>query len=115
MTTTDARLYKLLDQHIINTTGGYEISPEAWAHAGHRISSPVEPCDRCEGRVFLLLAAGWSKPAWFQLGSLEGTDTLFPQIRTKRHMCGDGDSWSVEAALFVESAMLEWSHEDQRC
>jgi hypothetical protein len=26
----------------------------------------------------------------------------------KRHTCGNGESWSVEAALFVESALKEW-------
>jgi hypothetical protein len=105
MTDTEDRLIREFDQHITDTHPGWGLDETGF---NHRLQSPVEPCDRCGHRVFLLLPAGRSKPVWLQLGDVEGADTLFPQVQTRRHHCGDGESWSVEAALFVESAMAEW-------
>jgi hypothetical protein len=108
VTDTDARLLDLLDQHCTDTEPDYELNREAFAQKGHRIQSPIEPCERCGKRVYLLLPGGWTKPVWVQLGQLKDADTLFPVMSQKRHTCGNGGSWSVEAALFVESALKEW-------
>ncbi|MFI6302148.1 hypothetical protein ACIBCH_09775 [Amycolatopsis thailandensis] len=108
MTDSDARLLDMFEQHCIDTEPDYRLTREAFERAGHRIASPVEPCSQCGQRVYLFLAAGWKQPKWLQLGQIEGKDTLFPKMTQKRHTCGDGDSWSVEAVLFVESAMREW-------
>lgn len=105
MTDTEDRLIREFDQHITETHRGYELSKENFAH---RVESPVEPCDQCGKKVFLMLAKGQPQPVWLELGELIRADTLFPATTTRRHQCGDGDSWSIEAALFVESAMAEW-------
>jgi len=105
MTDTETRLVELLDEHL------NEVHP-AWRLEdlrGHRIESPVEPCNVCGHRVFLMLPAGCDRPVWLQFGDVVDTDTLFPACKTKRHTCGDGDSWSVEAALFAETAMSTWN------
>lgn len=102
---TEDRLLREFDEHITDTCPGFGLLAETF---NHRLQSPVEPCERCGCRVFLLLPAGRSKPVWLQLGDLIGVDTLFPKVKTRRHHCGDGDSWSVEAALFVETAMASW-------
>jgi hypothetical protein len=104
MTDTNDRLIEQFDQHITHTHPGFGLSELR----GHRIQSPVEPCNVCGQKVFLMLPAGQLKPVWLQLGDLIEVDTLFPKTRTRLHHCGDGESWSVEAALFVESCMAEW-------
>lgn len=103
---TEDRLLDQLDQHLIDSTGGaWEITRGTF---DHQVLSPVEPCNLCGQKVFLLLPHGRSKPVWLQFAGPKGMDTLFPVMRTKRHTCGDGDSWSGEAALFVDSALAEW-------
>jgi hypothetical protein len=104
----DARLYDLLDEHCVDKTG-WGLSPEIWAQKGYRVASPVEPCERCGQKVFLFLVPGWDQPRWLTLGEIKGKDTLYPYSTTRSHRCGDGDSWSVEAAVFVETAMREWA------
>lgn len=108
MSDSDARLFELFDQHCKDSMG-HELSPEFWELRGHRVTSPVEPCDQCGQKVFLFLARGWEQPRWLTLGELRDADTLFPYATTRFHRCGDGASWSVEAALFVEAAMREWA------
>jgi len=109
VTDTDQRLTDMLDKHVVDSTsGGWKIDPVCWAHGGYKVASPVEPCDQCGQKVFLFLDPKWDRPRWQQLGELKDGDTLFPKIGTRRHKCGDGDSWSVEAALFVADAMREW-------
>lgn len=103
---TEDRLFDQLDQHLKETHDGWELDRETF---DHQIMSPVEPCNLCGRKVFLILGKGQIKPVWLQFGNLVGQDTLFPYTKTKRHTCGDGESWSVEAALFVESALKEWS------
>jgi hypothetical protein len=107
---TDGRLLDLLDDSLITKTNKkWELVRAYFGPDGHRIMSPTEPCDRCGKAVFLLLAKGMTKPVWLTFGELQHVDTLFPQIKTKRHECGDGESWSVEAALFVNAALREWA------
>jgi hypothetical protein len=55
------------------------------------------------------MAKGRTRPVWLMWGQLKDLDTLFPKCSTKRHACGEGESWSVEAALFVETALQEWA------
>lgn len=106
MSATEDRLFAQLDRHVADTFGDEWELPRSTFD--HRMMSPVEPCNLCGKTVFLLLPKGRSTPVWLQLGEFTGADTLFPGCTTKRHQCGDGDSWSVEAALFVESALAEW-------
>jgi hypothetical protein len=105
MTDTDKRLFDELDQHVSDTHPVWRLLGETF---DHRVQSPVEPCSVCGKKVFLLLAKGTDQPVWLQIAEVVGVGTLFPGIQTRRHECGDGESWSVEAALFVESAMAEW-------
>jgi hypothetical protein len=102
---TEDRLLDQLAAHATDVHPEYELVREMFEH---RMMSPVEPCHLCGRKVFLLLPQGRTKPTWLQLGDIKGGDTLFPKCKTKRHQCGDGESWSVEAALFVESALVEW-------
>lgn len=106
MTDTENRLMSQLDEHLTQTHAGWRLDATSF---DHQIQSPVEPCNLCGRKVFLLLAKGYDKPVWLQLGDLTDLDTLFPGVKTRRHCCGDGESWSVEAALFVESAMAMWA------
>lgn len=104
---TDDRLLAQLDDHVQATTGDvWKLTRETF---DHRVASPVEPCHLCGRKVFLLLPKGETKPVWLQLGDVVGQDTLFPTVQTRRHKCGDGESWSVEAALFLETALAEWA------
>lgn len=107
---SEDRFYEQLDAHFRETHPEYA---DQWQldraqFADHRLSSPVEPCDVCGKKVYLMQPKGWRRPVWCQFGEFVDADTLFPQMTQKRHQCGDGDSWSVEAALFVESALAEW-------
>jgi hypothetical protein len=109
MTDSDARLVELLDELV------REIHPEFarnWtvdpAGFKFRLDSPPEPCAQCGQRVYLILPHGSDRPRWVRIGGIRNPDSLFPTIRQIRHECGEGDSWSVEAALFVESAMAAW-------
>lgn len=109
-TNADDRLVDLVDEEIQLKHPAYEIDREACADK-FRVQSPVEPCDRCGRRVYLILPTGSDRPRWVQVGELVDADTLFPRVTQIRHECGDGESWSVEAALFVESAMASWARE----
>jgi hypothetical protein len=103
------RLLDLLDDSIFEKYPAWKLERGYFEQDGHRLMSPPEPCNQCGKTVFLLLAKGRSTPVWLMWGQLKHTDTLFPQCSTKRHTCGAGESWSVEAALFVEAAMREWA------
>lgn len=105
MTDTDGRLLNLLDDELQLAHPEYEIDPDRLTF---RVLSPVEPCDRCGRRVYLILPEGQDTPRWVQLGEPKDVDTLFPAVTQVRHECGDGESWSVEAALFVETALATW-------
>lgn len=109
MTNSDERLLNLLDDSVFERYPEWKLERSYFETDGHRVMAPPEPCDQCGKTVFLLLPKGFTKPVWLTWGDLKGTDTLFPQCSTKRHKCGDGESWSVEAVLFVESAMREWA------
>lgn len=110
MTNHEERLLDTVDGALLGKHGQkWELIRTEWSDGGHRIMSPAEPCDNCGQQVFLVLPKGVAKPVWLVLGELKRTDTLFPQVGTKRHKCGDGESWSVEAALFVETALREWA------
>jgi hypothetical protein len=110
VTNSDERLIELLNESLISKTNKqWELIPGNFDAGQHRVMSPTEPCDRCGKAVFLMLPKGCDRPVWLTWGELQHLDTLFPQITTKRHSCGDGESWSVEAALFADAAMLEWA------
>lgn len=108
MKSSDDRLLELLDEHL------GEVHPEfakTWRlepPRGFRLQSPVEPCNVCGQRVYLILRDGCERPYWVRLGRIKSEDTLFPSVAQVRHECGGGESWSVEAALFVDAAMAEW-------
>lgn len=83
----------------------WELDPNP---VGFRIASPVEPCEKCGHRVYLILVDGETQPRWERIGPVHDADTLFPTVGQIRHECGDGDAWSVEAALFAEETMTAW-------
>jgi hypothetical protein len=109
MTDTERRLTDMLASELERQHPTFS---EDWTldvdHLKFRMQSPVEPCEKCGHRVYLILPNGSDQPRWVRLGDVQGEDTLFPSVRQVRHECGDGESWSVEAALFVESAMASW-------
>lgn len=106
---SDDRLLDLFDDHVGEKYPEWTVTRSQFGTDGHRMLSPTEPCDRCGKKVFLMLPKRWQNPVWLTLGEMEHANTLFPTCRTRRHKCGDGDSWSVEAALFVDAAMREWT------
>lgn len=83
----------------------WEFDPRS---SSFRVASPVEPCGQCGHRVYLILVDGETEPRWERIGPVRDADTLFPQVMQIRHECGDGDAWSVEAALFAEQTLVEW-------
>lgn len=109
MESSDARLLRLLDEHVGDVHPGWQISGEP---TRFRVQSPVEPCELCGQRVYLILVNGQEHPTWVTLGAIKGEDTLFPCCSQRLHKCGDGESWSVEAAVFMEAAMADWARVD---
>jgi hypothetical protein len=109
MTDTEDRLLDMVDDEL---KARHPVFSQEWAldraALAFRVQSPVEPCEKCGHRVYLILPHGSDQPRWARIGEPQGLDTLFPSVRQVRHECGDGESWSVEAALFVETAMAEW-------
>lgn len=98
MAATEDRLFQLLDQEVERKHTGWALHTTN----GAEILSPVEPCHGCDTPVFLVNYRG--NRMWLELGDVEDTDTLFPQCRTKRHHCQDGDLVGVEAALILADA-----------
>ena len=82
----------------------WQLDPAWW---GFRIASPVEPCEQCGHRVYLIQLAD-GELRWMRMG-VAVAGFLFPKIEQIRHECGDGDAWSVEAALFADRMLAEWS------
>lgn len=105
---SDERMVRLLEaelRRVAPVAARWEIDREALV--GWRIASPVDPCERCRYRVYLILVDG--DPRWVRIGAVRaGVDPQHPVVEQRLHECGDGDSWSVEAALFAEDTMAEW-------
>lgn len=116
-TSSDERLVREVDAELArahpNLAGvgtGLELDRRADSRVGNcRVASPVEPCPTCGYRVYLILVDGDTRPRWMRLGEVLALDTLFPTVQQILHECGLGDAWSVEAALFAEQTMAEWS------
>jgi hypothetical protein len=110
MTDTNDRLNGMLADEVERA---HPVLAEDWVldvdNLKFRMTSPVEPCGECGHRVYLILADGADQPHWVRIGDVQNGNSLFPSVQQVRHECGDGDSWSVEAALFVETAMASWA------
>lgn len=106
MASSDDRLVRLLEAEVARVhpdlAVGWRLDLAWW---GFRIASPVEPCEQCGHRVYLILVGG--EPRWMRIGAARA-GFVFPQVEQVRHECGDGDAWSVEAALFAEQTLAEW-------
>lgn len=108
MTSSDARLLRQLEDEMARVhpelVKNWEIDSDALTCC--RIASPVEPCEQCGRRVYLILVGG--EPRWVRLGAVIDNDSLFPRVEQVLHECGDGGAWSVEAALFTAETLVEW-------
>lgn len=117
MLSSDERLVRAVDRELARTHPdlasvgtGLQLDWRADSRVGNcRVASPVEPCPTCGFRVYLILVDGDTRPRWVRLGEVAALDTLFPTVQQVRHECGDGDAWSVEAALFAAETMAEWN------